>query len=158
MRLQILQADEEHIEELSWTMREADKAEVWALSHWTPGEALVQSVHPPVCQSSESYAAKVEGELVAMFGVVCVLREEGPIGVPWVLGAESLTKYPLTMVKTSRKWLKQFQQRYDYLGNYVDSRYTAAVHWIEALGFTISPAAPCGPDGVPFHWFEWRAA
>jgi len=157
---QVVEAREEHIVAMSWNMRDADRREVWASTHLTPGDALIASVQPDVCEWSESYAAFIDSQLVAMFGVVCVRIDEGvgAIGVPWMLGADSLTKYPLTMMKTSRKWLASFQERYDYLGNFVDARYKGAVHWIEALGFTVFEAAPFGPDDALFHQFEWRRA
>ena len=159
MKLDIVEATDEHILAMEQGIRDLDKQEIWAATHLPVDKALLDSNHPDYGEWSESFTALIDGEVMAMFGVVCVHTggPNGNIGMPWLIGTQALNRYPVTFVKTSKWVLEQLQETYQYLGNFVDCRYGGAMDWLELLGFELHNPEPVGPGGELFSRFEWRA-
>lgn len=143
------------IDYVAANMREADREEIYAACGSRDArEALIQSV----ILSSECYAsvARNDEKPVDIFGVVPVSLLEGR-GRPWMLGTDRVSEFPSTLVKDARRYVRRMLAVYSHLENHVDARNTASVRWLARLGFTIHPATPFGPFGMPFHRFEKRA-
>lgn len=87
-----------------------------------------------------------------MFGVVPGTILTGT-GIPWMIGTALLDRHARTLMIRSRRHLGTMMKGFDRLENYVDSRNRKAVRWLAWLGFTMLPAVPMGPFGVPFHRF-----
>lgn len=140
------------LERIAANMDPADAAEVWATAHLTPAQALTASA----AASRDPVVGRVDGEPICAFGVGqrTVLDD---IGVPWLLGTPEIRKHKRVFLRVSKSWIERKKRDFTTLENFVDSRHTRAVKWLRWLGFTIEPARPYGPDGVPFHHFHMRA-
>ena len=146
----IITPEPRHLIELAANMRQEDIAEVWALSHMGPLEALTISVDA----SSAPRAWVVNNQVVTMFGVAHETQLSG-FGIPWLLASTQVKKLWRPFLRGSKMIAKEWQSRYPALRNRVDARHKDAVAWVNWMGFTMKPAEPFGPDGVPFHEFEW---
>jgi hypothetical protein len=134
-------------------MRQADRDEAWAAGHWSPREALTQSL---VMSRGISYTGLAGNKVLCMFGV----GRWSPLnllGMPWLLTSDSLPKHAIGFLRHSKRYFNTMRQDFTVLQNYVDARNTDAVEWLSWLGFKIDPPQPMGPDQVPFHRFSWRA-
>lgn len=136
----------EDAEEMALTMRQEDRAEVWASNGHTPAEAARTAVE----LSCEAYTARVDGKIICMFGVHKI-SFLGDAASPWLLGTDEIPHHVRHFLKWGRIVVQDWKQKYPVLVNFTDSRYTVATRWLEWLGFTIHPAEPYGPFGVPFH-------
>ena len=149
-----------HVSEMAPNVRECDRREIWAQSHMEPGPALAESVFRLTSESPhpvESHACLLDGEVVAMFGIVDVSETAGvKTAILWMIGTDKIYDNADLFHEHTAQWLAYYRSRFEHIYNWVDSRNTAAVKWIESVGFEVRVPAPYGPDGVPFHYFEWR--
>lgn len=118
-----------HAEWIAADMRAADVAEVWALHHMTPEQALQISLSHP----GDAWTALIDDEPVAIFGVVPVSMLGG-CGVAWLLGSRALDRHWRVFVRQSKPLLAELFGRYDTLVNvvHIDNRKTLA--WLRWLG------------------------
>jgi RimJ/RimL family protein N-acetyltransferase len=137
---------------LALVLRRADREEVEALTGRDPHEALVASVE----RSAAAWAGLADGELVCLFGIV-PMTLVGVTGIPWLLGAESVTRYGRPFLRRNRAWLREMLREFPVLRNVVDARNTVSIRWLEWLGFTLGAPQPMGARGLPFIPFEMRA-
>jgi hypothetical protein len=136
---------------LALVLRQADCEEVETLTGRDPHEALVESVE----RSAAAWAGLADGELVCLFGVV-PLTLVGITGIPWLLGAESVTRYGRPFLRRNRAWLREMLREFPVLRNVVDARNTVSIRWLAWLGFTLGTPQPMGVRGLPFIPFEMR--
>ena len=151
--IEIVRATEQHAIAMGPNVREVDRAEVWAMRHIDPTDALLD------CLGPHAYTALDDGTPIAMFGVL----ESGSIlgseyAVPWLLGTDALDYRGLTIVRLSKVYMAVWKLRYKGMFNFVDARNTKSVRWLKTLGFTVHPAKPMGKDNLPFHFFDWNNA
>ncbi len=78
-------------------------------------------------------------------------RREGQV---WLLTADVVRQHPVAFHRLALDFLWACGWR--VLRNHVDASYTAALRWLRTLGFSVAPAAPWGPWGLPFCAVEWR--
>lgn len=134
-------------------MRAADVAECQAAGR----PDLAQMLREAVDLSAWSVAARVDGELAAIFGVRPVDGLMGQRGVPWLLGTETLVRHRRSFVRLAPAYIAQMLKAYPLLTNSVHAENTQAVAWLKRAGFRLGDAAPCGPHGAPFHPFTLEA-
>lgn len=136
------------IHSLSSFLREPDRLEVLA-SGSTPFEALTESYKASTIRLSLLFNDKV----IAMFGIApkALLGETAVI---WLLTAPEVEQIKFTFVKLSKRYVKLFLEQYPILENWVDSRYTQAIKWLELLGAKFDWEQ--NVNGVPFYHFEIR--
>ncbi|WP_019646200.1 hypothetical protein [Novispirillum itersonii] len=137
------------------TMRAADVAEVWASHRVTPEQALRISL----CQSMEAWTVSHAGRPLCLCGVGRLTDGTllgGPVSVPWLLGSDALSDHRRALLRISGRMVPLWRRRHGLLVNWVDARNRASLRWLRWLGFEIAPAAPFGPDGLPFHRFMMR--
>jgi len=148
---QIVSTTEEHILELSKTMRQADKDEVWASNHKNPYDALRQGW----LLSPETFTGLLDGHVVCIFGVAqnSLLSEDG---VPWLLTSDLIHKAAYTFLRVNKVYVNEIRKKYKKLENYVDCRNKMAIRWLSWLGFEMDKPQPYGPDNVMFRRFEYR--
>lgn len=139
----------EDIKPIADNARQADRLETWRMSHETMEEALARGLR----QSAQCYTAEVDGEPIAMFGVVPVV-DFPRVGIVWLLGTDGISKHRRLFMMASKPSVAKFRRRYLKLINFVDAENLSAIRWLRWLGFTIYPAKPAGRDNVPFHFFE----
>jgi|TARA_R110000751_G_scaffold212631_2_gene316188 hypothetical protein len=151
MSKQIIPTTEEHILELSQTMRVADVEEIWAARHSKPYDALKRGVS----MSNEAFTGLWDDKVVCIFGVA----QHTPFtdeGVPWLLASDLVEKTSHTFLRVNRIYTKEIKKRYSRLENYVDCRNTESIKWLKWLGFKLDPPKPYGPDKLPFCRFEFK--
>lgn len=143
--------DERDVAELLANIREADLEESRAMTVLAPDVALRMSIN----MSDEAYAGRVDGRLVAVFGVArkTTLSTEG---VPWMVGTPLIERYGITVARRSRNMVRLWRTKYTYMRNYVDIRNTVSIHWLKWLGFTLHTPVPYGVKQLPFHPFDMR--
>ena len=151
MTKQIVPTTEDHIHELSQTMREADKKEIWAARHSMPYDALRRGV----AMSDESFTGLWDDKVVCIFGVA----QPSPFtdeGIPWLLASDLVDDVSHTFLRVNRVYAKEIKKRYSRLENYVDCRNTGAIKWLQWLGFEFDLPRPYGPEHLLFCRFEYR--
>ncbi|PRZ51226.1 hypothetical protein BX589_12067 [Paraburkholderia fungorum] len=148
----VVAATLEHALAMAPRMREADRAECWALARLSPIEALQLSIETAVY----AWTWLVDDEPACIFGVG-TRSMIGETGVPWLLSTDLVAAHPMPFLRRYREYLAAMLKAFPHLSNVVDSRYATCVEWLKWLGFEVHDAIPMGPDGVPFHLFEMRA-
>jgi hypothetical protein len=134
---------------LAPNLRQADKDEVWASHGLGPLEALQFSF----LLSEEANTIISDNEdIIGMFGVT----KHGDIGIPWLLMSDDIYQpsHVRQFVPTSKKWVKEVQERYKILVNYVAQDNDKAIKWLRLLGFTFISLEPnYGVNPKPFYEF-----
>lgn len=151
-RLELITPTAQDIEHVAANLRAADVQELQAVGG--PEFDLLRCLFLSVAVSDDVYVAvSAAGEPVALTGVSPVSLLGG-LGCPWLLGTDSLMRYPRDIVTHGRQLVCKWELRYSHLFNYVDARNARSIAWLRRIGFTIQPAQPHGLQGVPFHRFE----
>jgi len=78
---------------LSKRLRKQDEVEVSLCTHESLESVLVRSVRSP--SSVESWAAEVDGEVIAIWGVH---RNLLVVGIPWLMCSPEVTRYAKRLV------------------------------------------------------------
>jgi RimJ/RimL family protein N-acetyltransferase len=142
-------SEQEDVYELAPKLRKQDVDEVKASSGYTPEEALIYSFH--VSGENNTIIAP-DGEIIGMFGVGSTA--DPYIGVPWLLASPRLPEITREFLPQSLEWVKQKNEQYPVLINYVDCRNTVAIRWLRYLGFTfIKKIEEYGVGKKPFYEF-----
>lgn len=150
--IDVIPATVEHARALAPHMRVADAAEVWASGRLSPLEALERSL----ALSPLAWTGRVDGEPACLFGAASASLLGGD-GVPWLLGSDLIEQYQSAFLRRNRGYIRQMQAVFPVLRNMVDARNEVSIRWLRWLGFTIEPAVPFGPFGLPFHPFILEA-
>lgn len=149
-RIVISEAD--MVAHVAANLRPADVEEIRAFYGRDPEEVAMESFE----KSHMAWTGLLDGEPVITFGCATYDLLE-TTGVPWLVGTPKLEQVPFTFARMSRPFLRLMKDRHLRLTNHVDTRNTLAIRWLRWLGFTLDPAAPAGPFGLPFHHF-WMEA
>lgn len=139
--------------DLAPRLRAADVEEIRAIANLEPYAALRASF----MWSVPSWTGIVGGELVCMFGVTPHWPLARGVGQPWLLGSDAIERHAVAFLRCSRPCLRDMLKAFRRLENFIDARNRVSIRWLEWLGFTIHPAAPHGPFGLPFHRFTMEA-
>lgn len=104
---------------------------------------------------SENAAFVAESETlgpIALFGFArtSMLTDTA---VPWCVGTVGLLRRGKALSKFGRKYCRRTLDAFPILENYVDVRNTAAIRWLQTIGFTFERPAPFGDGGLPFMRF-----
>jgi hypothetical protein len=142
-KVEILEATAADAHELAPRMRAADAAEVLASGGYAPLDALLEGL----LFSSEAYAARFNGELVALFGIVPGPADEA---YPWLLTSAAVERHRGAFLRASRAVIEDWTARFPVLVQQVDARYAAALRWAARIGFEVAEPAPFGQAGLPF--------
>lgn len=92
-------------------------------------------------------------EVLAAFGEVSHNPCAG-IGIPWLVSTNAIESRARAFLRVCRPLLDQMLTRHQTLVNYVDARNTAAIRWLEWLGFETGSPTPYGPKGLLFRQFH----
>lgn len=138
--------------ELSFCLRQSDLDELDAATGRAPMDALFDGV----VSSDEAWAARIEGGVVALWGVAAApLSFLGPrIGIAWMLGSDLIDQHKESFIEACNQELPRLLRRWDVLLNAIDARNTKALRWAERMGFVLAEPAPMGRFGLPFVRFS----
>lgn len=110
-----------------------------------------------IMDSSEAWVAEVDGEIMAVWGLV----DEGsllvPVARPWCMTTPLVERHARHFARESRRITDHWRQRYWRLHNEVDARYAASVRWLEWLGFRVGRPWQDDERGLMWRSFEWQA-
>lgn len=145
-------AEEWHVDAIVADVRPEDRAELWSGARSTPADAMRYGM-----RFSGAWTGMVDGMPVCMFGVTpySLLLAEG---IPWMVTTREMSRLSVQkhLLRESRLVAVGLRRRWNLLFNVVDDRNESAKRWLRWLGFTLAPAAPYGPDSLPFSLFYWR--
>lgn len=142
----VRQAKLEDCIQLSETMREEDKREIWHISRSSPLLSLVKGL----AYSSKCWTVEWNGTVVAMFGVA---PESELVGIPWMLASDDLKKIKKSFLRECHQYVERMFDDYQVLTNCAWSQNHIHVQWLKWLGFKFFPAQPKGYDGELFYDF-----
>lgn len=100
--------------------------------------------------SVEAYTFVGEGEVLAIAGIVPFPWTQGGAS-PWLLTSVEALRYPVSMVKISKKVVLHWLEEWNTLINYIDSDYEQAIAWAKCIGFQVGPQEPYGVSGKMFN-------
>lgn len=148
----ILPATLEDVMDFSRLIRSADRREAEALGFRSAEEGLVRGLR----YSELAWTARAGEHMVCIFGVApgSIMLETG---IPWLVSSFYLEQHARSFLRHSRPYLAAMLRLYPRLRNFVDCRNTAAIRWLEWLGFTLDGPLPVGLGGEPFYRFTLEA-
>lgn len=132
-------------------MRDDDIQEIRALR----GDNIQRALALTLNVTEKPMMGLVGGEPICIFGISSRSRLSG-VGHPWLVGTPAIDNTPVLFLRRSREVFEDIAMGYRYLYNYVDTRNTHSIRWLEWLGFQIGPAESIGRAGELFHRFEMR--
>lgn len=147
-RAEVLPLTEADVEAVAAIVRQADRDEI--------EQALQVPIAQAISDGISGHKASrivVDGDVVAVFGDVP--HSEG-IGVPWLISTVHVERHARAFLQVCRPEVAEMLTRSPLLTNFVDARNTAAIRWLQWLGFQFCAAEPYGPLGLPFHQFWMR--
>lgn len=133
-------------------MREADVLEL-AAGGFSDTRAAVET---SIASSTACWAARVNGELAAIFGVAPIGTLMGGVGAPWLLGTPAVPRHRRVLAACARPYIHVMLRAYPHLQNLVHAKNTVAVAWLKRMGFVLHAPQALPPLGEMFHLFEMR--
>ena len=144
-----------HAAELAPALCLADLAEVWALGYFDAYDALRQSLEA----STLAWAARIGGELAAVFGVVPLATDSllgaNRMGCVWLLTGRAVAASPMAFWRALRAGVRMVLAAagHDTLTNAIDERHAAALSTWERLGVHWVGVEPVAQPGLQFRRF-----
>lgn len=151
MDISIVPATPVHIAAMARRARQIDRVEAYYQTGRTLPDALAYAARI----SSEIWAGRVDGDLVALWGVGAIQPLSG-IGAPWLVATDRLNDVAIPFLRRNKANLDRLRQSYDVLRNVVYAENTSAIRWLKWMGFKMQDPRPFGPLNKPFRQFEWR--
>lgn len=137
------------IEPIAREARQADRDEIEEGCGQTIASALALGL-----RSSVAAHVIVWGDTpLAAFGDVSYSPGAG-IGIPWLISTNAIEQHPRAFLRICQPLVAQMMERHQTLVNYVDTRNTAAIRWLEWLGFSMGSPTPYGPKQLLFRQFQ----
>lgn len=144
--IEVVPATLAHVGPLARTMREIDRHECAIAGH-TPKQALRLSLNG----SAVAWTVKVDGKVVAMFGVSPVNTLTGE-GCPWLLMSDAATKQARALLVLGSSYSVRLNRVFPVLRNVVHADNVVAIRWLRRLGYTVGPVVDM--RGHPMRGFE----
>lgn len=101
------------------------------------------------CAKSESWAVRVDGELLGIFGLSPISYVPDVVQ-PWLLTTSLADRKPVLFVRLSKELFSVLRRRHDGMINFVDARYERALRWARMLGFEVGATGYVRATGAPF--------
>ena len=140
---------EANIEVIAASARQADRDEIVEGCGQTVAGALSYGLRASVAAHVICWGDTP----LAAFGDVSHSPCAG-IGIPWLVSTHAIEQHARPFLRACRPLLNLMLVRHPTLVNYVDARNTAAIRWLEWLGFTMSSPVPYGPNQLLFRQFH----
>lgn len=135
---------------LSFTMRDEDKAELLASSGRTPRESLEEAFS----SSTLCYSIFTDDHLlVGIFGVA-PNPFDSSLGHPWLLATDLLPTIRKSFLRECHAYVAKLSEGFQLLVNCCDKRNVVHIKWLKWLGFTfIKEHSEYGVGRIPFMEF-----
>lgn len=132
---------------IAMNLREADRLECDATMAFPPELVLPQAVAEGHRRIWTGHAHT--GEPVLICGVDPGALPE--LGVVWMVSTPKLKSHQIEFLRTSLPWIKEMNEEYPILHNYVDARNTLHHKWLRWCGFKLLRTVDrWGARSVPF--------
>lgn len=116
-------------------LRAADLAELQAsLGADADPEAVLKA---GIKYSDDPRTVLVDGVPAAIFGVCDTGESEPTVGCIWLMGTDAIETISMAFLRGCKAHLPMQQASYEILTNFVDSRNTVHIRWLQWLGFSI---------------------
>lgn len=142
-------------------LRACDVAAVAAIVRQADRDEIEGALQVPIDQAirdgiggHKASRIVVDGDVVAVFGDA---PHADGFGVPWLISTVHVERHARAFLRVCRPEVAEMLERSPLLINFVDVRNTAAIRWLEWLGFTFGEPEPYGPLGLPFRPFWMRS-
>ena len=135
------------VKALALDMRDEDALEVQRSSGFTPLEAIERSI---AVSDGRAFAARIDGDLVAVFGIVAA-DMLGGVGVPWLLTSKLAELHRGAFLRSAKDIAAIWSREFPTLLQFVDVEYVSACRFLERLGFILHPPVKYGVAQVPFY-------
>lgn len=147
MDRRIVPAEVKHLTAMAGRLRAEDARELEDTYGENPYFVLGQSYAASVL----CWAAVVDGETIAMFGVT----PRGPAGQgrPWMIGTKDLDRHRFKFSKGCAAVVQEMLDTFPSLENVVDCRNRKTVRWLKWLGFDFGQVILVGQKNVPCQIF-----
>lgn len=148
MRIAVVEATQEHVQQMLPNVRTADQHEVLAAY----GMSVESMLGRCVANSDMAWAGLVDDEVACLFGVqgATLISQTG---FPWLIGTDLIDLHAKAFLRRNRRMIDRMHERYPTLENYVDVRNVKSIAWLEWLGFVFEEPAPYGVYRMPFMKF-----
>jgi hypothetical protein len=139
---------EDRVMHIAAHLRKRDAMEVFCSHGMQPAEAVITSwKNSPCCRC-------IEGDIGEPVGLCGVLSD----GLIWMLATDGLLATPShrrQFARGAKQWVDGLvADGVGPLHNWALASNRTALRWLESLGFEIGTAAPMGPCGQLFCYFE----
>lgn len=126
-----------HAEELSFTMRRADRLELDRFAGGR-GVGIVGLLKEAIEISTISRVALINDQVAAIWGVH-VPSMLGGVGFPWCFTSNVIDRHKRLLLKLSPFYVREMQKICpDGLQVFVDLEHVQAIRWLKWLGFTVA--------------------
>lgn len=135
-------------------LREADRSEFQAASGKSPEVALKEAYR---FTSGVVFTILKDTTPVGILGIGDYLQEPvGFVRVPWMCGTDLLASSGLEFLRAFKECYQQVFNPDIPLSNWIDSRNTLHLKWIEWMGFIVHRDLGREIRGVTFYPFEYK--
>jgi hypothetical protein len=141
--------------ELADNMRQAEIDEVMTSGAQSPYQAVKSSFEASLFAVS-AFNGKNGNKIVATFGVAADNYFACAAKV-WMLTSNEIANVRVkSVLKASKYWIDKMLKFYPVLYNFVDTRHTKSIKWLEACGARIDFENPVEFNEVDFYYFELK--
>lgn len=132
-------------------LRSIDKVEIGSVSPLYPELAILRSIlASPGCRIGET----LEGVPICIWGVHKRNDSELRVGEIWLVGTPLVYEYSRAFLVESKNILKELEENYDLLYNYIHAENSLHIRWLQWLGFSfLKRHERFGLQGLPFYQF-----
>lgn len=107
-----------------------------------------------ISHSGDPRTVEVDGDVIAIFGVVDARDSDMKTGYVWMMGTPGIQDIGIQFLRGCKSQLAQIAKGYDVLTNCVDKRNTLHINWLRWMGFTIlNEVENYGAEKRPFYEF-----
>lgn len=153
VKVEVREATVEDVLYIAKRLRAQDISEIKAATLQDPVDALLMTYNKSPMRKTGS----IDGEPVALFGVVKQSIIYGGLGNPWLVGTPQLEDHAIAFLRRCKGHVAEMLRVAPVLENYVDTRNLRAMLWLDWLGFELDPPQPYGVLQRPFHKFHMRS-
>lgn len=121
--------------------------------HAAAGLSVLDALRYSLRNSVDPLIMEVDGKPLAALGEAPYGLLSG-VGVPWLISTNFLPNHSRDFLRACRPLVQEMMGRHEVLTNFVDVRNTAAIRWLEWLGFVMASPVPYGVKGLPFMQFR----
>jgi len=129
-REQVVPATREHINQMRGKFRESDEREARATGETNAYSCAVQVFH----SSKKAWTGLLYGKPIVMFGGTDPDFVTG-ISRPWMFGTDDMRKAGLSVLRRTRKYMKELRDNADGLEARVHNDNITSMKWLKWIGF-----------------------